>query len=94
VLHDANVESGDALAAVEEAVKELAAEGNSTRAIGDILGVDHKTALHDLAGENSPTEHEKSNKDGDGFPLAGENSPHNHRAQGTGDNEWYTPPLY
>jgi hypothetical protein len=44
------------IAARREAVAELTAAGKSTREIGAVLGVDHKTVVNDRRGENSPAE--------------------------------------
>jgi hypothetical protein len=78
-----------------EAVAELTEDGLTTREIGEVLGVDHKTVVGDrrsLAGENSPT---------DAVPAAepeadaGENSPsQTHVTHNSGDVEWFTPSSY
>jgi len=55
-----------------QAVAELKADDKSSREIGEILGVDHKTVLNDLGGEKSPAptvDHPMQS------PATGENSP-------------------
>jgi hypothetical protein len=42
------------IAARREAVAELTVEGKSTREIGAVLGVDHRTVLRDRIGANAP----------------------------------------
>lgn len=62
-----------------EAVAELSAEGRSTREIGDVLGVDHKTVVTDRhVGESSPDEPEPAPQPEVASPAerpAGESSP-------------------
>lgn len=59
-----------------EAVKDLAGGGESTRAIGEVLGVDHVTVLNDLrSGENSPAATISSSENNDLGEAVGENSP-------------------
>jgi phage N-6-adenine-methyltransferase len=86
-----------------EAVKELTEQGQSTREIGEVLGVDHKTVVNDLkaGGENSPTALEAPQdsvisqvSNGENSPESTEAVPHNHRAQSTGETQWYTPAKY
>jgi len=103
-----------------KAARELADEGNSTRAIGEVLGVGKTTVERDLAGpfgpesdthaSNDAIAHDEGGPNGPAAPLdalatlaaseqvrdAIENAErqHNHRAQGTGENEWYTPGKY
>jgi hypothetical protein len=50
----------------------------SSRELGEVLGVDHKTVVNDrkvLAGENSPPEPNDIAQQAESEPLAGENSP-------------------
>jgi DNA methylase len=52
-----------------EAVKELAANGESTRSIGSVLGVHHATVERDLAGANAPQEPVSDDDSGANAPL-------------------------
>lgn len=59
-----------------EAVKELTADGLSSREAAAVLGVDHKTVVNDRrAGEDSPPEPDEPEAGGLFDPDAGENSP-------------------
>ena len=59
-----------------KAAGELATEGDSSRAIGEVLGVDHVTVLNDLRdGENSPDETRPASEISDLGGSGGENSP-------------------
>lgn len=98
------------------AAAELAADGHSTREIGDVLGVDHATAARDIAVANATSASADSPECStpavaNATPDAEPDNPvdtlgaiavtermrkaaHNHRAQGNGENEWYTPAEY
>jgi IS30 family transposase len=59
-----------------EAVKELAAEGMSQRAIGEVLGVHHSTVAEDLAiGGNPPFNEAEASEDAGHESEAGGNPP-------------------
>jgi hypothetical protein len=58
-----------------KAVEELAAEGESTREIGKVLGVDHVTVMNDLAGEKSPDKKKSAKQNQAPTEDGGENSP-------------------
>lgn len=80
---------------------ELKAEGLSNVATAQVLGVDERTIRRaDGAAANAaPAPLPPEEDDVDAAANAALIAPppvngHNHRAQGTGDNEWYTPAEY
>jgi hypothetical protein len=77
-----------------DAVLQLMEEGYSNREIAKILGVDESTVREDKHAENPAPSLDGANEVNGLLADGAENpAPHNnHRAQGTGENEWFTPP--